>query len=582
MLYFGNQLTSPPTPANLTINLANAIYGYGSSDNVRILIGNVKNPTTEGLNTGITVSARIACENQQNLPCSSYEARGYYVTTSNTENFINTSTTFSTSNNLVLTTGNTHTFTFTITVALATTDAIYIVYPENFQGVMPLTCSVTSYTCVVFPTRRWVALFPTTAISVGLKTISIGSMNNPYYSKPYSQYFKVTVARAGAIGDVYYIAQPAFDPVAYSFASTSSATAMAVVPTQTPNMYLRNYANTVIFTIGNIFSDSRIKAIYIKAPADVTVWDPTYCNATINTTSNFNYPLRFICTVDPDTPNFLRLTLDEDMPTFNIAWGTMSIQLHAKFTLADFASTPTLYGTPSVTSGNFYVYSSVNATSSSDLYYMSQCSVTVSISPNQVPIISVINFNTQSFANRLAKVSNKEVFYLLLKPLVSATLGSIVFTIPSQFNYPGVFSLDNCLMIGRTTIAQPNCQLSRYQGQTLVTLTPTEYDNNVKIFQIGSVSQTNWFTAPSLPGDFYEMNVAVYADSGTLVSKQTRSISPVYGDNFDIPSITIANVQDASTTFAVYDLGFITGNLQIPPGAVTTATPQTSELQFVF
>jgi hypothetical protein len=80
---------------------------------------------------------------------------------------------------------------------------------------------------------------------------------------------------------------------------------------------------------------------------------------------------------------------------------------------------------------------------------------------------------------------------MLFKPLVNVNIGSIVFTIPSQFNYPGVFQFDNCLMIGRTTIPQPNCQLSRSQGQTLVTLVPANYDNQVKIIQIGTVSQTN-------------------------------------------------------------------------------------------
>ena len=84
-------------------------------------------------------------------------------------------------------------------------------------------------------------------------------------------------------------------------------------------------------------------------------------------------------------------------------------------------------------------------------------------------------------------------------------------------------------MIGRTTIQQTSCKLSRYQGQTLVTLTPTGYDNNVKIFQIGSVDTANWFTAPGLPGDFYDMNVAVYSPTGNLIAKQTRKISPVYG-----------------------------------------------------
>ena len=36
------------------------------------------------------------------------------------------------------------------------------------------------------------------------------------------------------------------------------------------------------------------------------------------------------------------------------------------------------------------------------------------------------------------------------------------------------------------------------------------------------------------------------------------------------------------TSFATYDLQFVTGTLQIPPGATTTATTQTSELQFIF
>jgi hypothetical protein len=32
----------------------------------------------------------------------------------------------------------------------------------------------------------------------------------------------------------------------------------------------------------------------------------------------------------------------------------------------------------------------------------------------------------------------------------------------------------------------------------------------------------------------------------------------------------------------VYDLTFVTGSLQIPPGALTTATTMTSKLQFIF
>jgi hypothetical protein len=342
------------------------------------------NPTTVGLNTGISLNVLVPCENQQNQPCSGYAARGYYVTSSSTENLQVTATTFASSSSLVLTTGLTHTFTLYLTANIGVNDAIYIIYPENFQGLMPSNCVVTNYYCYVFPTRRWVVLYPTTTIAVGKITLAITSMNNPYYAQAYSQYFLVTVARSaeGVTGDTYKILQGAFTPVSYSFPTPVNLTAISISTTQTPNMYLRNYANTVVFTISNLFSDARTKAIYILAPVDVTSWDPTYCNGSISGTINFNYPLRFTCIVDPITPQYLRLTLDSDMSIYNPAWALSNIIVHARFTLADFTTAPTLYVTSPVTSGSFYAYSSVSPTSSSSIYYMSQCSLTISISQN--------------------------------------------------------------------------------------------------------------------------------------------------------------------------------------------------------
>jgi hypothetical protein len=84
LLQFGNRLANPPQPANLTITTSKIIYGWGSPDNVHILIANVKNPSTVGMNTGVTLSTNIPCDNQQNLPCSAFEARGYYVTSAAT------------------------------------------------------------------------------------------------------------------------------------------------------------------------------------------------------------------------------------------------------------------------------------------------------------------------------------------------------------------------------------------------------------------------------------------------------------------------------------------------------------------
>ena len=106
-----------------------------------------------------------------------------------------------------------------------------------------------------------------------------------------------------------------------------------------------------------------------------------------------------------------------------------------------------------ITSGSFYVYGSVNTSSVDPKYYLSETSTTIQISQHQVPIISDITFNQDSFAHRVARVNNKEVFYLLLKPTQATagqTIGELVFETPVEFDYPGIFSHDNCFMIGRS------------------------------------------------------------------------------------------------------------------------------------
>lgn len=83
-----------------------------------------------------------------------------------------------------------------------------------------------------------------------------------------------------------------------------------------------------------------------------------------------------------------------------------------------------------VTSGTFNAYGSVNVSSVDPKYYLSECSNTIQISQHQVPIISDITFNQQSFAYRVARVSNKEVFYMLLKPTVAIPITQMNFIIP--------------------------------------------------------------------------------------------------------------------------------------------------------
>ena len=239
--------------------------------------------------------------NTRNENCAIFRARGYYVTTSATEDTQSTSSTFTPSSTTLLANSLNHQFQFTTTDTINTDDIIYIVYPENYAGEMPTTCSVSNFYCYVFPTRRWVVLYPTTTIVSGSNsiTLSLNSyMHNGYYSQPLSENFVVTVARgSGAVNaDVYQIYHDPFVTVKKSLTSNVAST-LTISATQTPNIYLRNYANTAIFTIDNIYIDSRIEAIYIKAPSDVTEWDENYCNASITSTKINTYPLRFTCRV---------------------------------------------------------------------------------------------------------------------------------------------------------------------------------------------------------------------------------------------------------------------------------------------
>ncbi len=124
---------------------------------------------------------------------------------------------------------------------------------------MPSDCTATnSFTCVSFPTRRWIVLYPGGTHSTSV-SVSIYYMQNGYYAEAYDNRIKITVARPNAVGDVFYITPPSINPI-------TSGITMSISATQTPNIYLRNYANTAIFYINNIFNDDRIKAIYIKAP----------------------------------------------------------------------------------------------------------------------------------------------------------------------------------------------------------------------------------------------------------------------------------------------------------------------------
>ena len=93
------------------------------------------------------------------------------------------------------------------------------------------------------------------------------SMNNGYYLQSYDGNFLVTVSRGSGASqaDFYEILQPPHVTIKRSTTS-GTATSMTIETTQTSGIWLRNYANTAIFSLHRIFMDKRIKNIYLVAP----------------------------------------------------------------------------------------------------------------------------------------------------------------------------------------------------------------------------------------------------------------------------------------------------------------------------
>lgn len=135
-------------------------------------------------------------------------------------------------------------------------------------------------------------------------------------------------------------------------------------------------------------------------------------------------------------------------------------------------------------------------------------------------------------------------------------------------------------MIGRSALMISSCVQTRENGRTLVTVTPNSYDNSVKIIQLASVAVSSWFTAPALPGSFYNMTVEMYASSGTLLEKQTVNISSVMGSKLDITQMSLTHTL-SEKVLGIYDLTFKIGSTQVPPG-YNSSTAMSSEIQFIF
>ncbi len=131
--------------------------------------------------SGVTVKLLRDCQGEQY--CTIFEGRGYYRTTNTTivTDYGLSGATFTPNPLTVLKTSATHAYTFNALNLLSA----FIEYPDNYDKIMPLTCT-TAGTCLIFPRqRKIVAILPGTTTSA----LSLLGLVNGKYLLPDTNIF---------------------------------------------------------------------------------------------------------------------------------------------------------------------------------------------------------------------------------------------------------------------------------------------------------------------------------------------------------------------------------------------------------
>ena len=75
---------------------------------------------------------------------------------------------------------------------------------------------------------------------------------------------------------------------------------------------------------------------------------------------------------------------------------------------------------------------------------------------------------------------------------------------------------------------------------------PSHYDNGPRILTIGSTDEDDWFTAPSEPGNWYNVSILMYDASNVLLEAElTNNCSRIGGYEWYFPNVSVSNGQDA-------------------------------------
>lgn len=114
---------------------------------------------------------------------------------------------------------------------------------------------------------------------------------------------------------------------------------------------------------------------------------------------------------------------------------------------------------------------------------------------------------------------------------------------------------------------------------------PPTYDHRVKIIRLTDWNYGNprLFTAPMLPGGFYNMTIYLYSGN-TLVESQNINLTNVLGVNFAKADIDVKHPMDASTNeiFEIRAKLLSTVTSNIPIGYDTESAQTYSRIKFIF
>lgn len=104
-----------------------------------------------------------------------------------------------------------------------------------------------------------------------------------------------------------------------------------------------------------------------------------------------------------------------------------------------------------------------------------------------------------------------------------------------------------------------------------MTFTPPSYDHNYQLITIDNSNPSLLFTAPSYPGNMYQMLVSLWSAAGLLVETQYINLTTVYGTGLAVPSIIWSMPLDADT-YGLFDCQFTLGVYDVLPGYKNSAS----------